>query len=199
MTLLNHHQEPYPLGVIHGRFQVLHNDHLKYLLAGKSRCRELVIAITNPDPSLSSMESVDCNRSQPVANPLTYYERYRLVKDAMTGAGQDLHSYCIVPLPISMPEMYQFYVPLNAVFFLTIYDDWGRRKQAYFQSLGLKTEILWDIPLSEKGISGSHVRQLMLESKDWESLVPPSVASLLRKWRIPERIRNLTASQGTPE
>ena len=25
----------YELGVIHGRFQVLHNDHIKYLMAGK--------------------------------------------------------------------------------------------------------------------------------------------------------------------
>jgi nicotinamide-nucleotide adenylyltransferase len=34
----------YPLGVIHGRFQVLHKDHLKYLLAGKSLCEHLVLS-----------------------------------------------------------------------------------------------------------------------------------------------------------
>lgn len=27
----------FDVGVIHGRFQVLHNDHLKYLLAGKEK------------------------------------------------------------------------------------------------------------------------------------------------------------------
>jgi D-arabinose 5-phosphate isomerase GutQ len=41
------------VGVIHGRFQILHNDHLKYLLAGKDLCRHLVIGITNPDSPLA--------------------------------------------------------------------------------------------------------------------------------------------------
>lgn len=31
------------VGVIHGRFQVFHNDHLEYVLAGKSRCRHIVV------------------------------------------------------------------------------------------------------------------------------------------------------------
>ena len=39
-------------GIIHGRFQILHNDHVKYLLAGKQFCRHLVVGITNPDPTV---------------------------------------------------------------------------------------------------------------------------------------------------
>ena len=42
-------------GVIHGRFQVLHNDHLKYLLAGKADASTLVVGITNPDPCQTKM------------------------------------------------------------------------------------------------------------------------------------------------
>lgn len=44
-------------GVIHGRFQLLHNDHLKYLLAGKARCEHLVVGITNPDPCLTKADA----------------------------------------------------------------------------------------------------------------------------------------------
>jgi glycerol-3-phosphate cytidylyltransferase-like family protein len=33
----------YDVGVIHGRFQVLHNDHLKYLLLGKALFKHLVV------------------------------------------------------------------------------------------------------------------------------------------------------------
>ncbi len=76
----------YETGVIHGRFQVLNNDHLKY------------------------------------------YERYLLLKTALTEVGK-LSS--IVHLPINMPELYQYYVPLDAIFFLTIYNDWGREKHRY--------------------------------------------------------------------
>jgi len=46
-------------GVIHGRFQVLHNEPLKYLLAGKALCKHLVVGITNPDPSLIKSEPAD--------------------------------------------------------------------------------------------------------------------------------------------
>ena len=34
-------------GVIHGRFQGLHNGHMEYLLTAKKRCDFLVIGITN--------------------------------------------------------------------------------------------------------------------------------------------------------
>jgi len=53
----------YEVGVIHGRFQVLHHDHLKYLLAGKELCRHLVVGITNPDPFTVREESADLKRS----------------------------------------------------------------------------------------------------------------------------------------
>ena len=59
------------VGVIHGRFQVLHNDHFEYLMAAKSRCRHMVVGITNPDPSLTRSDPADPQRSSPGANPLT--------------------------------------------------------------------------------------------------------------------------------
>ncbi len=189
----NHYPEA-PLGVVHGRFQVLHNDHLKYIFAAKQRCRELVIAITNPDPHMTLSESADIHRSSSLANPLTYYERYQLVRAAMQASGQDAGTYSIVPLPISMPNRYQYYVPLDALFFLTIYDDWGRRKKHYFNTLGLKVEILWDAPKEKKGISGAQVRERMCHCLPWESMVPPAVADLLKKWDIPKRLREIKDS-----
>ena len=49
----------YDTGVIHGRFQILHKDHLKYLLSGWELCRHLVIGISNPDPLLTREEKTD--------------------------------------------------------------------------------------------------------------------------------------------
>lgn len=179
------------IGVIHGRFQVLHHDHLKYLLAGKSRCRHLVVGITNPDPSLSREDAADPHRSERRANPLTYYERHVIIRAALTEAGVPLEDFTIVPFPINLPELYIHYLPLNAVFYLTIYDEWGRRKLAYFQKLGLKTEVLWVKTPETKGLSATDIRRLMASGEPWESMVPPCVAALLKNWRIPERIRNL--------
>jgi nicotinamide-nucleotide adenylyltransferase len=133
-------------GVIHGRFQVLHHDHLKYLLAGNARCRHLVVGITNPDPILTRDDVMDPQRSLPAENPLTYFERYTMIRSSLVEAGLPLSDFSVVPFPINLPELYKYYVPMQATFFLTIYDQWGRRKLEQFQALGLKTEVLWSKP-----------------------------------------------------
>lgn len=185
-----------PVGVIHGRFQVLHNDHLRYLLAGKESCVHLVVGITNPDPLLTRADPADPARSAPQANPLTYYERYRLVRAAFEEAGVDQNAFSVVPFPVNLPELYRYYVPLDAVFYLTIYDDWGRRKLERFGALGLRTRVLWERGEEEKGLCGTGVRGLMAVGLPWEHLVPASGVVLLKQWKVPERLRPQTGSGG---
>lgn len=182
------------VGVIHGRFQVLHNDHLKYLMAGKSRCRHLVVGITNPDPYLTRDDAADPHRSTSYANPLTYFERCIMIRAALMEAGVDPKDFTIVPFPINLPELYHHYLPMDAVFYLTVYDDWGRRKLEQFQSLGLKTEVLWMKTPETKGLSASDIREQMALGGPWEPLVPPSVAAMMKKWRIPDRIRSMSGA-----
>jgi len=187
----------HPIGVIHGRFQVPHTDHLRYLLAGRERCGHLVVGITNPDPGHTRPESADPRRSDPAANPLTYYERQAMLRAALAEAGTALADFTIVPFPVSFPELYQYYVPLDAAFFLTIYDAWGRRKREYFASLGLTVEVLWEVPPDQKGLSGTDVRRAMAKDRDWETLVPPAVAALARTWNLPARLNRLARSAAT--
>lgn len=177
-----------PVGVIHGRFQVLHNDHLRYLLAGRARCDHLVVGVTNPDPGHTHEESADPARSAPAANPLTYFERQAMVRAALVAAGSAEADFTVVPFPVNFPELYRYYVPLDALFFLTIYDAWGRRKQEYFEALKLRIEVLWEVLPEKKGISGTEVRRLLATGGPWEPLVPPAVAALCRKWDIPARL-----------
>jgi nicotinamide-nucleotide adenylyltransferase len=180
---------PWAVGVIHGRFQVLHNDHLSYLLAGKALCRHLVVGITNPDPWSTRPESADPGRSDPLANPLTYYERYRMLRAVLEARGIAAESISVVPLPINLPDRYRFYVPLDAVFFLSITDDWGRRKRAYFQSLGVNIHVLREVPAAQKGISAMTIREAMIQGRPWTHLVPPETAALMKKWRIAARLK----------
>lgn len=181
----------YETGVIHGRFQVLHNDHLRYLLAGKQLCEHLVVGITNPDPFMTRKESADPTRDDPLANPLTYYERYVLVRTVLEEAGLRGDQFSVVPLPINLPDRYQYYVPLDAVFFLTIYDDWGRRKSDYFRSLGILTHVLWEVPHDQKGISAGEIRHRIIDDAPWEHMVPPGVPGLIRHWNIPARLKEI--------
>lgn len=178
------------MGVVHGRFQVFHNDHLAYVLASKSRCRHIVVGITNPDPLLTKADPTDPGRSDPGSNPLTYYERYVMVREVLVAAGVDYRDFSIVPLPINLPELYRYYVPLDATFYLTIYDEWGKRKLDLLHSVGLKTEVLWTRSLDEKGLRAGEIRRRMAYGEAWEHMVPHETAQLMKSWSIPDRIRN---------
>ncbi|MFX1380360.1 MAG: nicotinate-nucleotide adenylyltransferase [Promethearchaeota archaeon] len=184
----------YEIGVIHGRFQVLHNDHIKYLLAGKELCKYIVIGITNPDPSLTRDSEANPHRSSSIANPLNYYERYKMLEAALLEQGLKYSEFCIVPFPINIPELLKYYVPLDAIFFLTIYDDWGRQKRQYFKSLGLKVHVLWEVSLQNKGLSSSDIREDMIKDKEWEQYVPMSVARLMKDWDVIKRLKKLSHS-----
>ncbi|MCI5120191.1 MAG: nicotinate-nucleotide adenylyltransferase, partial [Candidatus Electrothrix sp. AUS4] len=102
-----------PTGVIHGRFQILHNDHLKYLLAGKARCEHLVVGITNPDPCQTKDDAADPKRSSDQANPFTYFQRYQMVRAALSRQGIADKAFSVVPFPINLPELYRYYVPMD--------------------------------------------------------------------------------------
>jgi len=179
------------IGFIHGRFQVFHNDHLRYLIAGKARCSHLVVGITNPDPTLTREDSSDLQRSNSFSNPLTYFERYTMIRAVLAEAGLKYEEFSVVPFPVNLPELYRFYVPLSAVFYLTIYDDWGRRKLKLFQSMDLKTEILWEKPSEEKGLSAGQIRRLIAEGGPWNHKVPPATAALIEKWNLARRLNRL--------
>jgi len=188
-------EEPiYNKGVIHGRFQILHNDHIKYLMAGKKLCKHLIVGITNPDPTLTKHHDSNPHRSTPIANPLSYYERYVMVETALLEQGLNFLEFSIVPFPINVPELIKYYVPVDEIFFLTIYDDWGKQKKKFFESLGLKIHVLWEVSLENKGLSSSDIREAMITGVTWEHLVPPSVVRLMKKWDIPLRMKNLSSS-----
>ena len=192
---MDKNEPDYEIGVIHGRFQVLHNDHIKYLLAGKQLCKHLVVGITNPDPSLTRDSKANPHRSTSIANPLTYYERYLKVQAALLEQGLKFTEFSIVPFPINIPELLKYYVPLDAIFFLTIYDDWGRQKQKFFESLGLNIHVLWEVTLENKGLSSSDIRDDMIKDEQWEEYVPKSVAYLMKDWGINKRLKELSREE----
>ena len=178
------------IGVIHGRFQVLHKGHMEYLLAGKSKCDFLYIGITNPDPKLTLLSDKDQNRSSPDSNPLTYYERFQMIKTSLLEAGISWQEFDIVPFPISFPEMIKYYIPVDSLFFISIYDDWGWHKYNKLNTLGFEIEVLWVRELSEKITSGSEVRDLIRNDKPWEHLVPASVERFLKDNNLISKIKN---------
>lgn len=184
------------LGVIHGRFQLLHNDHMKYLLAGKERCEHLIIGICNPEMDLTKYTQTNPNRSKQSSNPLTYFERMECIKYSLLEAGVKIEEFDIVPFPINFPEKISNYAPKNAKYYMTIYDEWGEEKlKTLKEDLDLEVEVLWKVPLEKKGISASDVRKCIQQGREWKHYVPPFVYSYITKNALDKRIKELLDKQ----
>ncbi len=181
------------VGVVHGRFQVLHLREIEYILAAKMRCDKLYIGLTNPDHAYTRETINDPERSKKINNPMTYLERYEMIKLALMEFGVPLDQFDIIPFPISRPDILLTYAPRDARYFMTIHDAWGEEKHMILSNLGLDVEVLWNRPKSEKGMTGAEVRRKIGFYKDWKNLVPRSVYEYLVTNKIDKRIiRNLT-------
>ena len=179
------------IGVVHGRFQVMHLKHMEYILAAKMRCRKLFIGLTNPD-SMHTKDSVhDINRSERSSNPLTYYERYEMIRGAMKEFNVPESEYDIVPFPINYPEYLLQYVPRDAAYYMGMYDEWDEEKYKTLKDLGLNIEVLWKRAPEEKGVTASWVRSCIATNQEWAHLVPKSVYYYLTEHKLDERIGRL--------
>jgi nicotinamide mononucleotide adenylyltransferase len=184
------------IGVIHGRFQPLHNGHMEdYVLPAAARCERLIVGIANSDPSLTAPHPANPVRAESGSNPFTYYERAMMIRSALVETGIQQSRFMIVPFPINRPELLKHYVPLDATFYVTIYDNWGRYKRELLKSLGLKVEVLFVRESSEKILSATRIRELIAGQGAWQSLVPPAVAESICRTHLDERIRHLLSEQ----
>lgn len=165
-----------PLGVIHGRFQPFHNEHLAYLRLAAARCEQLIVGITNAERDTRRVEQTAAMRHLPDANPYTYWERLLIVEAVLDAEG--LHGR-VVPFPISEPERLRQYVPSRGTHYLRVFDDWGEEKVRRLQGLGFDVVVL--DPGAEKKLTASEVRLCMREGGPWQDLVPPAVARELRR------------------
>lgn len=178
-------------GVIHGRFQVLHLKHMEYLLAAKMRCSKLFIGITNPDNMYVLDSENDMNRSTRSANPLTYFERYEMIRGAMKEFKVPESEFDIIPFPINRPEYITEYSPKDAVYYMGICDEWDEEKYKILKGLGLDVDVLWRRNQDEKGVTASLIRRYIATGQEWADLVPKSVYSYITKRHLDERIKRL--------
>ena len=177
------------LGFIHGRFQLFHNDHLRYALLAKQQCEKLIVGITSPENASLIREEVDPHRSEAASNPFTYYERFNMVKLALLGAGLKREDFEIVPYPIERPEILYNYVPLGATSFFTIYDDWGYEKLNRLKNLGYGTVVLFDT--RQKAMCSTEIRQKMVNGDNWKQMVPEAVYQYVLENNLVDKVKQV--------
>ena len=164
--------------MIHGRFQPFHNGHLEYLRGAAERSDEIFVGITNPDPARIRPEPADPERHLLESNPYTYWERQLMVKAAAGQLGLDPARLHVIPFPVNEPELWKAYVPEGVTQYLRLFSEWGDEKLARFRGAGYDVVILDEG--AEKQVSGRQVRAALRDGGDWEMLVPPRVAEVLR-------------------
>lgn len=179
-------------GVVHGRFQVMHMGYMEYILAAKMRCRKLIVGIGNPDMTHLQFNRFQKGGMREKTNPFTYYEKMQMIRLALADFGIKGDEVEFTPFPLDTPKLLGNYVPDNAVFYMTVFDDWAlEKKELLEEKMGYHTEILREGKEEEKKITSLLVLKTMASGGSWESMVPRSVAQYIKDHRLDKRVREL--------
>ena len=168
----------YKYGMIHGRFQPFHLEHLRYFRLAWEKSEKVLVGITNSDPSTIVFDEMSDHRHLPESNPFTFTERLIMIQETLREEGYPMERIFLVPFPIHHPERWSYYVPPGAAMFVVVYSPWELEKAERLRQAGLKV-VLEDT--LTKGISGSQIRNLMASGGDWQHLVHPAVARFLQR------------------
>jgi len=160
-----------------GRFQPFHLGHLEAVRYALKHVGYLYVVVGS------------AQRNHERDNPFTAAERISMIKSALDGNGIDPSKWMAIPIADAdshslWVSTVESMVPKFDVVFtndaLTFH---------LFKEEGIEARA---VPyLDRSKYSATNVRDRILERKDWESLVPPQVAKLVRKFGGVERVRAL--------
>ena len=175
-------------GSVHGRFQPFHMDHLEYALAAKAKCDFLWIGITKYDITPEDANPLARERERPENNPLTYFERISIIRNALVEAGVREDLFRFVPFPIEAPIRLHAFMPTVIPCFTTIREDWNREKIKVLEAQGYTVDVLWE-RLGGKRISGKAIRDDILSGgARWKDMVPPATARAVEELNLKTRL-----------
>ena len=160
-----------------GRFQPFHLGHLAAVKYALRQVQYLYVVVGS------------AQRSHERDNPFTAGERITMIKSALDGNGVDPSKWMAIPIVDadshslwvtsveSMVPKFDVVFTNDALTFL-LFNEGGIEVKA--------------VPyLDRSRYSATNVRARILERKDWDSLVPPQVAKLVKRFGGVERVRAL--------
>lgn len=171
---------------VHGRFQPFHREHLAYAAWAADGADELLVGVTNADPSHVRPEAADPDRDAPEANPFRYHERERMVRAAVAAAAIDARLR-VLPFPINRPELWDDYAPADAVHYVNVLEPWHEVKADRLRAGGREV-------VTKRGtrtVSGTAIRERMAAGEPWREAVPAAVGDVLDDVDGPARVRAL--------
>lgn len=164
-------------GLFVGRFQPLHKGHLKAMKDILEKIDELIIVVGSSQ------------YSHTLDNPFTTGERVVMIRQALTEEGVDLSRCWIIPVPDLHVHMIWVaevigYTPK----FDTIYTNEPLTRRLFIEN-GFKVK---SVPFHQREeYSSTEIRERILSKRNWEELVPETIAQFVKEIDGVERLREL--------
>jgi nicotinamide-nucleotide adenylyltransferase len=164
-------------GLYIGRFQPFHLGHLEAVKHILGKVDELVIVVGS------------AHDSHTVENPFTAGERITMIRLALKEAKIDANRYTVLPLPdAEFHKVWVSHLLSQAPSFDMVFTNeplTGR----LLKEAGMRVE---KIPMFNRGaFTATEVRKRIIEGKNWEELLPRSVANYVRQIKGDERMREI--------
>ncbi|AFK22248.1 nicotinamide-nucleotide adenylyltransferase [Pyrococcus sp. ST04] len=173
-------------GLFVGRFQPVHNGHIKALEFVFEQVDEVIIGIGS------------AQASHTLKNPFTTGERMEMLIRALDESGlSEKKRYYLIPLPdINFNSIWVPYVEAMVPKFDVVFTG-NSLVAELFRERGYEVIVQ---PMFRKDIlSATEIRRRMIEGEPWEELVPKSVAEYIKEIRGVERIRMLATNLESSE
>jgi nicotinamide-nucleotide adenylyltransferase len=169
------------VGFIIGRFQPVHKGHMQAIMHALKNSDLLIIGVGSAQKSYFS------------DNPFTAGERILMLKKALNDENIDPSKYMIIPIQdindnrLWVQHVITLVPPIDIIFTNDSLSNY------LFTKAGYKTEFVKEFDRIK--YSATEVRKRIKEDGDWESLVPRSVAEVIRKVDGIIRIKTINVSK----
>lgn len=169
---------------IHGRFQPFHNGHLDYFRWAKSKSDLVYVGITQIyNYHEGSFPGAD-HRGKVENNPLSYFERMKIIEDSIIGDGFALGDFRIIPFPIEDPYRLESFFPKSGICYTTLHSEWNKHKVEILRLHGFDVEVISGDENENGWVSGTNLRELIRSNNSsWKQYVPkgsiPYLSTLL--------------------
>ena len=171
--------------ILIGRMQPVHNGHMQVINKILQEVDEVIIGIGS------------AQLSHEIKDPFTAGERVVMMSQALAEENVDPSRYYIIPMQdINFNAIWASHVKMLTPPFSIVYSGNPLVKQLFSEE---NFEVKQPPLYSRKTLSGTEVRNRILNDGDWEELVPNATVKLIKEINGVERIKNLSKKEISEE
>jgi len=162
-------------GLLIGRFQPFHLGHLDAVLFGLSRTENLFVGIGSS------------NKSNERKNPFSAEERTEMIISSIESSMIDRLKIFDIP-DVDNHEKWTFEIDQIVPKYDVVFSNDEFTKTLFEKR---KIDVIPVVLKDREKFSGTNVRQLITDDKNWQDLVPRGARKVLDKINAIERLKNL--------